>query len=248
MLGIIIQARLGSTRLPRKLITPFYNEKGIFELLIEKIKSELPGIKIVVATTKSKQDDELIEICKKYKIEFYRGSEENVLVRFIKTAENFGLEKVIRICADNPFLNINALKDLLKISETSNEDYVSYKTHSGKPSILTHYGLWSEMVTLNALKRIHEYTNEKVYLEHVTNFIYTHGTLFKIKWIPISEKSDRHKNVRMTLDTIEDFILLKEIYNQIPHFSGTTLELIDYVVKNDKWLNTMETAILKNIK
>lgn len=248
MKGIIIQARLGSTRLPNKMIRPFYNEKGIFELLVVKIKFAFPDLKIVVATTTNPIDDKIFNLCKQIGVDCFRGSESNVLQRFIKAAEKYNINKIVRVCADNPFLNMLALRQLIVHIDTSTADYISYKNSDNKPTILTHYGFWAEMVTLKALKKAFTSTTNTLYLEHVTNFIYSNPDEFNIDLIPISSKIEVYNNVRMTLDTQEDFDLLQEIYMNTAEFNGKPEDLVEKVTKNKIWLIKMEEQIIKNEK
>ena len=180
MTGIIIQARIGSTRLPKKMTKAFFNDKGIFELITEKILKYFPNITIVVATSINPVDDEIEKLCQKIGVKCFRGSENNVLQRFIDAAEKFNISKIIRVCADNPFINMLALKNLIEFSTNSNADYISYKTSLNKPSILTHYGLWAEYVSINALLKVSKLTQDKFFTEHVTNFLYNNENLFDI--------------------------------------------------------------------
>lgn len=249
MLGLIIQARLGSTRLAKKMLLPFYEDKGILELLLEKITTHIPRHKLIVATTTSALDNDLINICRKLNVDFYRGSEFNVLERFIKAAEENRFTKIIRVCADNPFIDIEQLKQLIKIMETNDLEYCSYKTIKGKPTILTHYGFWAEGVGLNALKKVNQLTTDVFYLEHVTNFIYTNPELFNIRFIEIDPEIEKHKNIRMTLDTIEDFTYLKEIYTEsLKNKVNSIADLIKLICSNKNWTNKMELEIKKNSK
>lgn len=249
MLGLIIQARLGSTRLPKKMVLPFYEDKGVLELIIEKIINQVPLYKLIVATTSSPLDDDLVKICRKLNVNFYRGSESNVLKRFIKAAEENGFSKIIRICADNPFIDIERLQHLINILETNDLDYCSYKTSEGKPTILTHYGFWAEGVSLKALKKVNELTTDAFYLEHVTNFIYKNPELFKIQFIGIDPEIEKHKNIRMTLDTIEDFNSLKEIYSEsLNKKINNTADLVNLVCSNKNWTDRMQLEIEKNSK
>jgi spore coat polysaccharide biosynthesis protein SpsF len=247
-LGIIIQARLGSKRLPNKMVKPFYNEKGVFEIIILRITENFPDVKVIVATTRNSQDDELAKICKNLNIICFRGSEENVLERFIEAAETYNITKIIRICADNPFLNLEDLGEIISKSVTSNFDYLSFSTATGKPTILTHYGLWAEFVKLNALKKVRNATSENFYYEHVTNYIYTHPKIFNIQLIKINSKIEELPQVRLTLDTEEDFVLLKKIYESLGNFNGSSLDLISSIVKNSNWLEIMIKQIKKNEK
>jgi len=249
MIGVIIQARLGSTRLPKKMVLPFYNEKGVFEIILERLKNSLGDIPIVVATTTNPIDDELELICEKNQVRCFRGSETNVLQRFINASQEYRFSKIIRICADNPFLDVKGLLQLYKRFENEDLDYCSFQTSDGTPSILTHYGFWGEGVSLRALKKVSCLTKEKVFLEHVTNFIYSNPKLFKIDFIPIPSEIDSFKNIRMTLDTKEDFILLKEIYVEYHkgEFMDTT-NLLYNVSTNEDWMKRMYKQIKLNEK
>ena len=112
-IGIILQARCGSKRLPNKVIKKI-NDKAIIELIIERLK-KIPNSKLIVATTKNVNDDKICKICKKNKVLFYRGKNNDVLSRFYEIALKYNLQTVIRCNADCPFLDIEILKKMLKI-------------------------------------------------------------------------------------------------------------------------------------
>jgi spore coat polysaccharide biosynthesis protein SpsF len=248
MIGIIIQARLGSTRLPQKMLKPFFNGKGIFELITSRIIDNFPTIPIVVATTTNPLDNEIEKLCQKLNVNCFRGSENNVLQRFIETAEKYQISKIVRVCADNPFLNLIALKELIEYGSNSSADYISFRTSFNKPTILTHYGLWAEMVSTNALIKASKITDDKLHLEHVTNFIYLNENLFELDLIEIPSSIEQYSNVRMTLDTIDDFMLLQEIYEKIPNLDTSTEMLIQTVASNKIWTEKMNNQIIQNTK
>ena len=125
---IIIQARTGSTRLPRKMILPFYENEGIFSLLLKKLTSAFDKNDIILATSVNENNDVLVEIAEKYGINYFRGSENDVLQRFIDAAKEFNAENIIRVCADNPFLDIFYIELLIEKFEKFNCDYLSYIT------------------------------------------------------------------------------------------------------------------------
>ena len=106
-LGIIVQARTSSARLPNKVVLPFYRNKSIIEIIIEKLKKL--DLKIYVATSKKKSDDIIEKICNKVRVTCYRGDEHNVLSRFILISEQNNLSHAVRVCCDNPFINIELL-------------------------------------------------------------------------------------------------------------------------------------------
>ena len=244
MLGIIIQARLGSTRLPGKVTLPFYNGKGILELIIDNLSSNFKNTPIIIATTNSQNDDEIFKLANDKNIKCFRGSENNVLDRFIQAAEYFGLTEIIRVCSDNPFLNISSLKFLINNFNNSEYDYVSFKTSNNIPIIKTHYGLWAEGVKLNSIKKI--ITENKIYLEHVTNYIYEHPNDFKIKLFQIEKEND---SIRLTIDTKEDFLLNKEIFSEIVKIDNMDIkDFIKYISNNNIWLKKMREQIKNNEK
>lgn len=247
---IIIQARTGSTRLPQKMILPFYENEGIFSLLLKKLTSSFDKNDIILATSLNENNDVLVEIAKHHGVNYYRGSENDVLQRFIDAAKEFDAENIIRVCADNPFLDVFYIELLIEKFENFNCDYLSYVTSDGTPSIKTHYGFWAEAVKLSALEKVRELTDESLYHEHVTNFIYANREIFDVNFFKIIPEIDRHKDIRLTIDTQVDFDIQKEIYarlnSYIPNF--TSLNVIDFLEDNPHYLEIMKNEILKNQK
>ena len=247
--ALIIQARTGSTRLPQKMVLPFFDGKGIFEILLDRLMDARLNVPIILATTENQGDNILVEITEKKGIDVFRGSEENVLKRFIGAAEVFDVEKIIRVCADNPFLDIAALRFLIDEVSHSDTDYWGFAKKDGTPSIKTHYGFWAEGVKTEALRKVSDLTREKLYLEHVTNYVYSNPALFSIFLQPIQQEVQA-LNIRLTIDTLEDFKIAQEVYlkaeeKQIPLES---LSLSAFVSQNKKWLEAMNTEIISNQK
>ncbi|WNM20223.1 cytidylyltransferase domain-containing protein [Flavobacterium capsici] len=251
--AFIIQARMGSSRLPNKMMLPFYDNKGILELLIEKINqfNNSNRYKIILATSTNHRDNQLAEIAQNNGLLVYKGSEEDVLARFVGAAETFGVDKIIRVCADNPFLDVNELERILTlVNEHEDYDYISFQIN-GIPSIKTHFGFWVEFTRIEALKKVASLTNDKFYHEHVTNFIYENPNLFKIKWINTMESLNQRKDIRMTMDTMEDYNNLKELYKQL-YFEYKRIpsleKIISYVDQNTIFKQKMITEINNNSK
>lgn len=247
-LGIIIQARTGSTRMPEKVIQPFYGGQTILDLLLEKAKKlNLP---VVLATTVNPSDDRIVNLAHQHEIAVFRGSENDVLDRFIKAAQEAGFEKVIRICADNPFLDLASLQTLADAFWESEADYLGFQLAGDKPSILTHFGFWAEAVRLSALEKAASLTDEKLYHEHVTNFIYGHPEVFNVQFIKADPLVFSRSDIRMTLDTAEDFDLQKEIYATIRQQNPTfgIREIVPYLDAHAQLLEKMKQEIQKNQK
>ncbi|MBG15664.1 MAG: glycosyl transferase family 2 [Crocinitomicaceae bacterium] len=245
--GIIIQARTGSTRLPNKVTIPFYKNKGILELIVERIK-ESSNLPIVIATTTNPLDNKIFKLAAKKNISCYRGSENNVLDRFIKAAEKFNLSNIIRVCSDNPFIDI---EDINVLSNENNFFDYSCFCINNSPSIISHLGFWAEKVSLKALKKIKNKTRKQFYLEHVTNYIYNNPENFKINKLEI-ENQFKVNNVRLTLDTIEDFKIQKKIFSSLLEknngYKFNKYDVLNYLNSNPIYFDKMIQNISTNEK
>jgi len=247
-LGIILQARTGSTRMPEKVILPFYQDQSILDLLLEKAKKL--NVPVVLATTVNPSDNRICKLAEKHEVPVFRGSENDVLERFIQAAKQNNFTKIIRVCADNPFLDLAGMQTLICEFQQSDADYLSFKLAGNKPSILTHFGFWTEAVRLDALEKARELTSEKLYHEHVTNFIYGNPNLFNVQFIQADPLVFSRTDIRMTLDTPEDFEIQQQIYATIskekPNFGIP--EIVSWLDQHPEILERMKKEILKNKK
>ena len=246
--GIIVQARTGSTRMPEKVILPFYQDQSILDLILEKAK--MTNVAVVLATTENPSDDRICALAANHGIPVFRGSENDVLDRFIQAARLFQVEKIIRVCADNPFIDWPAMQTLISEFEKSDADYLGFQLAGNKPSILTHFGFWTEAVGLNALEKVQQLTPEKLYHEHVTNFVYGHPELFNVQFIPADPLVFYRTDIRLTLDTPEDFKIQQKIFALIskenPNFAIP--EIVNWLDRHPEVLETMKKEIEKNQK
>lgn len=243
--AIIVQARTGSTRLPGKMIKDFHHGKSLLEIILRKLPST---VDVILATTTSEGDTALCEIAEHVGIKVYRGSEENVLSRFIEAAELYKAETIVRVCADNPFLNIELLERLL--TEYKGEDYLSYRLPNGKPTILGHLGIFCEVTSLSALQKVAASTDDKLYLEHVTNYLYTHPNEFSIRLMDLPSELVDFDDLRLTVDTEEDFKITSELYTQfgdVPRLEDA-VGLVKYIRSNSVILSAMQNEIKNNSK
>ena len=229
--GIIIQARTGSTRLHNKILLPFYGEQRIIDILISNIRQACPEKTIVLATTDRPQDDVLAEVACQAKVFCYRGDEDDVLDRFIRAAETFGIDRFIRVCSDNPFLRPDSFKVFFNEHDTCPADYIAYGFADGRPTIKSHLGLFAELTTTDALRRAAAATQEKLYIEHVTIYLYTHPSEFSVRLLPMPDGLEERLDLRFTLDTMEDFTLLQTLYatfhEQTDHSIHALLQLVE---------------------
>lgn len=247
--AIIVQARVGSTRFKNKMTTPFHNGRGLLHYLLNRLIKSGLNIPVILAIPDSDDNDVLEEIGKNLNLVVYRGSETDVLSRFTEAAEANKADRIIRVCADNPFLDLQFLKILINTLHSTKADYVSFCLHDGTPTIKTHYGFWAEAVNTKALKKVTELTEAPEYLEHVTNYIYTHPGTFEISLLPVDPKIEQSSWARFTVDTENDFKLAKSIANQLPpNEEFDAFRLIELVGENPEIKRTMKMEIHKNKK
>lgn len=250
-LCFIVQCRVGSTRMPNKMLIPFFKQQSILDIVLEKLKINFTNIPIIVATSIAEENDILEKVAKKYGCDVYRGSEEKVLERFIDAAVHFKHNNIIRVCADNPFLDIDEMDRLVKFSEKNVDyDYISFKVHN-QPSIKSHFGFWSEYVKLDALKSTASKTDDVFYHEHVTNYIYGNPTNYKIKFLNVKPVLNEIEDIRMTVDTLDDFNMLSDIYSKLNWQYGVSYgidEIIEFLDAESNYRIAMEKQIDINSK
>lgn len=247
--GVIIQARSGSTRMPSKILLPFDGEKRIIDIILEKLIRDCPGGKIILATTTKPADDCLAAAAAQHGVECFRGSEDDVLSRFIGAADKFGLKRIVRVCSDNPFLQTDSFRPMFEAQDKSGADYVAYSFPDGRPTIKSHIGLFAELATVDALKKAAASTDEKLYREHVTIYLYTHPEEFNINLLPLQEELSDRTDIRLTLDTPSDFALLQELYvRHRDETDGSLSALLRLIDSNPEYVKIMKRNIEENEK
>jgi spore coat polysaccharide biosynthesis protein SpsF len=123
--GIIIQARMGSTRLPGKVLRPIAG-RPLLDHILERLQSLRQQVSVVIATSMLKADDAVETFCKNRDVACYRGSEQDVLARYLDCATHYAFDAVVRLTGDNPFTDIAELERLIALHLCDKNDY----THS----------------------------------------------------------------------------------------------------------------------
>lgn len=197
----IIQARLTSTRLPKKVMMPLGNSgKSILEHAYERLSMAKHIDKVVFAIPDSSMNDELADFMKNKGIEYYRGSEDDVLDRFYQCAINYNPEIVVRATCDNPLVDYNVADDLWE--QLDGNDYVFCKN--------VPLGTGVEVFKMSALEKSYKEASTKPEHEHVTPYIYTHPEQFTIFGRDFGLPS-----YRLTVDEERDYELANHIYDAL---------------------------------
>lgn len=248
-IGIIIQARMGSTRLPGKILKPFYNGKTLIEALLDNLH-KVEDVKVIVATSVNENNNQLESFLRGKNELVFRGSENDVLNRFIKAAEENNVEGIVRICSDNPFIDWHGVAQLVEKAKTSYADYIGFRIND-KPSILTHFGFWGEYVTLNALKRVNETTEVGTPAhEHVTYHIYNHPDEYKCEWITCPDFLQGRDDIRLTIDTPEDLKNALKVYSDLvkQNENFSLKDVVAYLDSHEEIKQSMISNISQNKK
>ncbi|KYH34825.1 3-deoxy-manno-octulosonate cytidylyltransferase [Clostridium tepidiprofundi DSM 19306] len=204
----IIQARMGSTRLPKKVLMPLCN-KPMLEHLVNRLKCCEKLDEIVIATTTLEQDDKIVELAEKNNIKYYRGSENDVLKRYLESAYKVNADIVVRITADCPFIHPKLVDDVIEYFKSNSYDYVSPKSEYGLIR-----GLDTEVFSYEALKKADKLAKKEIFREHVTLYMYRNPENFKIGVFPIPIELKNY-NIRLCVDQEEDFALINILYNRL---------------------------------
>lgn len=196
MLGIILQARMGSSRLPGKILKSI-GSKVLLEHIIYRLDFLKHKAVLVVATSDTPKDDVVELFCKKRGVSCFRGSELNVLKRYYDCARQFGFTRIVRLTADNPFVDVGELDRLIDLHMAENADYA----HSF--GVLP-VGVGAEIFTFAALEESFRDGHAENHKEHVNEYIQENPSLFKIVVLDVAP-SKRRPDVRLTVDTEEDY-------------------------------------------
>jgi len=225
----IIQARVSSSRLPRKSLM---NIEGKFLLqhIIEFIKHSELTDKIIVATSTSSEDDEIIDLCKNLNVDYFRGNKEDVLERYYECAKYFQGDILVRITADNPLIDPTLIDKAIKICKESKCDYVSNMIHQTYPQ-----GYLVEVFTFDILKKMHENLSDKLCREHVTYDIRRNPNLYEIKEFYLQKN---FSNWRLTVDYKEDIELISKIFSKlyVPNSYIKLESVIKFIEENNDLL------------
>lgn len=202
--GIILQARCNSKRLPNKVIRNIKN-KPILEYIIERLQN-ISETQLIVATTKSKNDDAICKICIKNDVPFYRGKKNDVLSRYYEISSKYKLKTIIRTNADCPFLDKGIIKKMIKIFKKRKYDYFSNILEPSFPS-----GIHVEIFNQKTLKKVHKEATSVSDREHVTPYIYKNKKKFFVGSFKNNKNLSFH---RWTIDYLEDLRFIKKVYKE----------------------------------
>ena len=228
----IIQARMGSTRLPGKVMKEVLG-KPLLELQIERVRKSKLINRVVIATTKKETEQPIIDLCKRLSVDYFRGSEMDVLARYFEAAIQYKADVVVRLTSDDPLIDPTIIDKIIAefLSNPSKYDYVSNSIVKTYP-----LGLDTEVFSMNALKQAYWEAENPAFREHVTPYIRLHPDKFNIGVVlhPVDLSS-----YRLTVDTEADLALISRVLEELYIKKRECFTLEDIIVllqQHPEWL------------
>ena len=206
MIGCIIQARMGSSRLPGKVLMKSDNGRPFLYHVVNQLRHCTKVKNLVIATTVNQEDDEIQKFANNNTIDVFRGSEKDVLDRYFQCAKKYSFSTIVRITSDCPLIDPQIVDKVIERFFSGNYDYATNTLIRTFP-IGTDVEVFSFGVLETAWKNA-QLPSER---EHVTPHLRNKGNFKTIN----VENDTNISNLRLTVDRIEDFELIKEILNNI---------------------------------
>ena len=199
----IIQARMGSTRLPGKVLKDLCGET-VLARVVNRTRRAMLLQEVVVATSVQPADDAIVQECGRLSVACFRGAEADVLDRYYRAAEKFSADAIVRITSDCPLIDPEVSDKTIRAFLEQHPDYASNVLERRCPR-----GLDTEVMTFAALESARREARDPYQREHVTPFLYQHPERFRL----LSVTGDRdYSHYRWTLDTREDLEFLRAVY------------------------------------
>jgi len=235
ILGIIIQARTGSKRFPKKILSKINDDKTVLEYQISRILEVFSKDDLFIATTKLKDDKIILKIAKRNKIKAFQGSQNNLLKRYLDCAKKYKIENIVRLTSDCPLVDPNLIKKMLntffkkKLDYLSNTLPIQYSTYPDGTDI--------EIFNYKSLVKANNLKATPLEKEHVTNFFWKKKKIFKSKIEKLNTDLSKYK---FSIDYKNELYLVKKIINSLnkKKLKGTAKQIIN-VIKKDSTMNKL---------
>jgi spore coat polysaccharide biosynthesis protein SpsF len=208
-LGCIIQTRMGSKRLPGKVMKKLDEQKTVLDYVIDQTSNSKLIDKIIIATTNESEDDVIVEFAKNRNLDYFRGNTKDVLDRYYQCAKKSNLQTIVRVTSDCPLIDPIIIDNVIKPLISNNFDYATNKLPLDSPSC--NQGTEVEIFSFTTLEKIWNDSKKPSEREHVTPYIYNNPSQFKISNVP----SKGMNSLRYTIDRENDLELVRKIVSLI---------------------------------
>src|SRR3989344_2648690 len=236
--AVIIQARMGSTRLPGKILFDLVG-KTVLERVIERVQKSKLIDGVIVATTNLPEDDKVKKLCAKIGVPIFRGSEKDVLDRYYQTAKQFHVKHIVRITSDCPLIDATVIDQVIQLYTKSRVDYASNILKETFPD-----GEDTEVFSFVCLGVAWKNAILPSEREHVTPYIRHHPKVFRLKNLT---HTPNLSHFRWTLDEKRDYLFLKKVYEKLEYNNSyfTMNDILAILTSNPK-LQNINANIIRN--
>ena len=238
MIGCIIQTRMGSTRLPGKVMLKLDKKNPTLYYVLKQLQSSKLLEKLVVATTILDEDDIIENYSKNLDVDVFRGNANDVLDRYFNCSKNFSFSTIVRITSDNPLIDPTIVDDMIKQFTSNSYDYLTNSRVRTFP-----YGTEVEIFSFEALEKAWKNAKKPSEREHVTQYIPNNPKMFKIGVI---ENSDDFSDIHLSIDHKLDFNLIKIVIEHFPDHEIFNLEKIISFFEENPHLKQINSHISFN--
>jgi spore coat polysaccharide biosynthesis protein SpsF len=239
--AILIQARLGSSRYPKKILKKI-DHRSVIEYMIDEILKIFPKELIIINTTNSKKEEFLIKKIKKMGISFFRGSEFNVLNRFVDCAKKFNVNNIIHLTSDCPLVDTKLILKMKKIFSKNKLDYLA-NTYPPDQSTFPD-GTDIEIYKYKSLLKLQRLSNTEEDKEHVTNFFWKNKKIFKTM---ILKNKRNLSNFKYSIDYKNEITLVRSILKIIKKnkITPSYQNIVKIIKSKNSFKKTSDTNLRK---
>jgi spore coat polysaccharide biosynthesis protein SpsF len=235
----VIQARIGSTRLPGKVLLPLAGAPVLTRVVRRAARARSVDA-VVVATTTQPPDMAIVDLARSEGWLVELGSEMDLLDRYVQAARAHRADVVIRITSDCPLIDPDVIDDTVHAFQAGNYDYAS---NTLEPRTYPR-GLDVEVITTSALERAWRDDTDPAWREHATPYLYRHPELFRLLRVPAPVDESRH---RWTIDTPEDYDLISRIYEAFGRDDFGWREALAVVEAHPGWIDINREIAQKDV-
>lgn len=234
--GCIIQVRMGSSRLPGKVLKKLDNKNTVLDYVINQISHCKLIDKIIIATTQEKHDDVIVEFAKNKGLLYFRGDSLDVLDRYYQCAKTFSVDVIVRATSDNPVNDPEIIDELIKIFLNNKFDYATNELIRSFPQ-----GIFAQIMSFTTLENTWNNAKLPSEREHVSPYIEKNKDKFKIYNL---KHADNLSHIRLTVDRENDLLFVQKIIEQIKKKPILINDILKVLEKNPDLLEINKNYVL----
>jgi spore coat polysaccharide biosynthesis protein SpsF len=233
----IIQARMGSQRLPGKVLLSLGNS-SVLDYVVSRCQL-IHCDEVIVATSTLPADDAIVEWCKQNQVAYFRGSEKDVLSRYYECAIGYQPDYIVRVTSDCPFVDYEQANQAIATARNTPADLIVFTEEQPR-------GLTIDFMSFAALESCYHNGKEAHHREHVNLYAFERTDLFSTIYCEINPLLKK-PHLRITLDTIEDYEVCLRVAQEITDKLVPTVDVVAYLLQNPEVSAINASVIQKNV-